>query len=736
MELNRGVKWKRGTTVLRLAVAMALYLALFLFHSGASAETTSSLGALPWQKGDHLAKDWQISKILRQEEYVRLSLTKARQSTEIEISYAREPGSPWEVGGYRLQPAPGATPPPELLAGILAELKKQSGDAKNAPFVKKHESPAIVTPRAEVLRKLEEKTEELADLGSLYLLLALVAILLAIVLSRCWMRLDPTLRWLIPLMYGLMALLILLFVFVISSKTIPIGWITVMHEGQGYGNILQIYGQEAHTGTGYREIIEFFLPHSATALRDMVWFNLLLAGINVLLFFVIARFVTHTFWLAVPLAALFVFNPFTVSSAVSGLPSQSLSFLILLGACAIGLYHHRQAPPRAKRAAAVLLILVSALAIMTRSEFALIALITMAMLLPKERYGEEWTKRLVSRICAWCRTLIAWPAWRKVLFVAVVIAAFFAYRLIAALPVLASPLIVLRLFNLAFLSSPIVLGSLLPIGVIVLCLLGLSYTLRHTARFLFLPISIILMYNLYADVSHGTYFEIVRYLTYIIPLFFLLALFGWRELKWIAARMKWPATTWRPLAIVLLALLFISVPVHMRYRDFGNPDGESDMPFFGLRRNQQISVRYLLTTLESNPQCTLVSRVIRGRDSNAYELLFFGADFPIAKVVSYNDQPITEMVRKYVPAERRCVLLYNGLDCNRVAYESCERAYSEQASENCRHVVYRDCESLHEGLTLFDELSFRSVPYSNEEEFGHFASQVNLRLYWVPRRAD
>ena len=125
---------RRPRSTLGLGV---LFFLLFLLF----APLRTAIGAqtdFPIKKGDSLGEGWVVGELTRHPEYIRFSLTRQGERTEIEVTFHNGPPSTWATRHYRIQPAPSAQPPESLLKRVKERIAAWEDKQTEAPpLVKK-----------------------------------------------------------------------------------------------------------------------------------------------------------------------------------------------------------------------------------------------------------------------------------------------------------------------------------------------------------------------------------------------------------------------------------------------------------------------------------------------------------------------------------------------------------------------------------------------------------------------
>ncbi|RJO63745.1 MAG: hypothetical protein C4523_19580 [Myxococcales bacterium] len=696
----------------------ALFLVSPLFVSFSMAEE-QELGPLPWKEGEVVFSGWRVEAIERHEDHVRFAMSREGRRTVIEIAYPISSPGEFSTRDYRIQPAPKASPPRELIYGFKAFLDQWERAPGHKPFLQGIANVMTPpSPRSRLVQWLENMLSilQMQFWGFLYLASFFLALAHFAYLGVVWVRFDRRLLWPAIVTVGLAAGVVGYFWLFLTTDKISLSWINVLHEGNTGQNIKQLYANASHSGSVYHEAINILTSESVEALRQIVHLNMALVLINSLIFFPIALRVARTLWLALPISFFFVFNANNLASAQSGLPSQAITLLFLMGVVAGGTYNRPEMPRSARHAAILLFAIVSVLAALIRSELALIGVFALVVLLARASCGE-------ARVLEWGRTMLAglerllrWPLWKLAVLISALLLFWLVFGLLNIHGILSAQKIEWLLdafqpLNPSFFSLPYAMGFFLPFGIVVLFIFGVVHAFRRLDGFFMLPLSLLILYKVYFSASHGVFYEIFRYLTKITPMLLFLSLFGWKEIERFAERLQW-RNAWRPFASALLAIMMFAFFPHEQYGYFNFFKPGIPSPVQPIVRNQQKEVHYLVHLVERFPECSFVSKVLRMHSDPRNQLVIFGAPHSDIKRIPYNGEDFISTIAGNLPEEYHgCVFFYHGLDCNRVEQMSC-------VPET-------------EGLQPVDHYVFRSKPYSDENEYGRLSPNIRLVLYKI-----
>jgi len=539
---------------------------------------------------------------------------------------------------------------------------------------------------------------------------AAALLLVAVLLS--WGRHER--RWrVVVAATAALAAIVAAFSAALAPEDIPTDWVTVLHHGLGRKTIMHLYTLGVHAGMAFHYVLAVLFGPSPT-LYDVVWLNLLLALVNALIFFVFALHVTRLAW-AVVWTLVFALNPLALLVSFSELPSHVLGLYFFAGAVAWVLLHDRHPHGRAARAAAYgLCATATVLTALIRLDVAIVGATALAVEAAYAALGPEAWAALGRRLAALGeRLLAALSEHPAVTVVLCLVGVWFSH---AGLPWLLgrAEFAGLYPFNPSILSFYFYLPMLmLPVAVSVAVLLGSARAVVEFRRFGGLALSLFVLLRMYLS-AQFQYFEMGRYLSYVLPAIWLLGVFGHAEIG--RATRGW-RPTWQRAALVVYLMAWFTRPVPGAPEFYLRPEYSPQGGFAQvlLERNTQREVRYLLDLTRRHPQCLFVARVLvdhgdPDRDPR-YTYLAFGA--PLAAPVVADESATT--LEQFVEQNRggsSCVRLYYGSDCNL------------SFTDRCRAFVA--------GRRLVEEHRFWSRPYNPPPQSGEVDAEVVLAAYGWP----
>ena len=551
-------------------------------------------------------------------------------------------------------------------------------------------------------------------LGVLHLVVA--GLLVPLVLA--WAQ-DRRRRVLIGSALGTVLAAAVIYVKALQPRDIPIDWITVLHESMERKTIMHLYTRGVHAGTNFAFIVSKIARGGVPTLHDVVWLNLLLAVVNAVIFFHIALRIVSPVW-ALVWTAVMALNPATFLASFSELPTNLLTLYFFCALLAWDVLHD-PSQKRVLRVFAVACCAALTIAVaLTRFEVALVGLTALGLEALYRAVGPERWRASGERLATVGQRLLEFLSDHPI--AVVLLCALGVQFSLAGLNILPfrfsgrEATSALYPFNPSILSLFVYLPMLgLPIAVSVAVLFGWIHALRHFRRFGGLALSLFLLVRAYFA-GESQYFEMGRYISYILPAMLFLALFGGRELEHVTRRRCTP--TWRRATHVVYLMAWFTLPLPGLYEFYVRPgfDRHGGLAELLPDRNTQREVRYLMTLMERNPQCVFVGRVVQDEHGDPkvrteYSYAVFGAPISQPVIVPEKTMAVSEVIAKYA-GNAVCVRLYFGGDCN---------------------LTFTDhCGAFIEGRRRVDEERFWSRPYNNFMQNGYGAPEIVLATYAWP----
>jgi hypothetical protein len=462
--------------------------------------------------------------------------------------------------------------------------------------------------------------------------------------------------------------------FAARGPEIPDVWITPLQEGLTDKHVRALYGDGAHAGSAFGYLISLLAPEGAGApLRAVVRMNVALSIANAGVFLAIARRVLS--WpAAIAFALVFAFNPVALHAAFSELPAALITTYFLVGTAVAGVAVDARSPGFVRRLAAVALLFLGASAALVRLETLALSLPAALALALLARAGEERIARVWAGMGRWLLGVMARP-------IPIILGALLGIWFIGTALSVGPGFDFLDPFFAASFGLPVTLAYFVPVGPVVLFAFGMIHCLRRPAQFLGLPLGVLALHRAYYSASHAATapFELLRYMTFVLPVALFLALFGWREVIRLGARLQWSEAARRATRTgAALSFVCFTPTALALVNDF---NGAAPVSFDRLlvRRDQQVEVRFLLGLVDRHPDCTFVSRVVpegvlpteRAGQSIDWAVVSFGRGMIAPRRESLAGRPIANLAAAQASG---CVLYYRGLDCNLpAAGDVCER---------------------------------------------------------------
>jgi len=702
---------RRESPLIRIAPGLlAAVLSLAVFGADAARAGEEDL---PFSTGDSPVEGWVVGKVVRHQEFVRYFLKKGEAFTCVEIRYRRkEDPEEWSSRRYRIQPCPGQAADEPFLRRLLGSLRDWERAEDRAPFVGKISR----------FSREGEPGESRPDLpgdfypNTFYQLLNGSALVLFLVLLFVWLLRFRRDRAVILSAAGLAAGALAVLICAGDPSRIPNGWITVLHEGYGYQNLMQLIGLGVHSGPNFLVWQEFWVERGALAvdaeiLRATVFVNLCLGVVNVTAFFVAAYLSTRKLLAGLLLSVLMAGNVCYVNSLVSETPAQLVLCYFFMFALAAASINARERLGRTVSwIAALQLFMVGFLLCATRQEM-------IVLVLPAVLAGFIRLYSLDSLVWGWLKSWwrLAVRHWRLVLPVVLVVAVastfWWADYHHAGEARVGWAIDGLFPFNPSFLTPPWFLMAYLPLGLVLLFILGVVHSFRRPFKFFLLPLSLLILWRVIYSATHGwggPFYERFRFLTLLSPICVFLAVYGLQELKYWLERISWLKRRAKLFAALFGLTFLLWWPLGWGvYFDRGHrlPGIPSSRAL--LSRNQQTEVRYMLDLMDRYPECLFMTRNMKyaGDGKLTYYWGWFGKQVRMDLFEEKPGETPEAAAAEFAP-DRACVLFYYGLDCNK------------QSGDRCQSQI--------EGRPLVEERRLESLDYT--EFHGNDSYPPSIRL--------
>ena len=640
---------------------------------------------LPWKPGDQTAGGWSVAKLQRHAEFIRLSMTRGTAAACVEVRYRQKEDPPaWSTRDYRIQPCPRAPADEPLLRELLEQLRDWELAREHVRFVKQTPESWSAGPGGG-----PQRPPLIFYPTAFYTGLNCLALLLFLGLVAFWLRRYPQDRPVAVagalLAAGAVGAVLLLW----DPSEIPAGWVTILHEGYGYQNVMHLSGSGVHAENNFLVLQELWAGVGAyysgsVVLRATVLVNICLALAGTGLFFVVAFVMSRKLWIALLFSFFLAANINFIHAVASETPALLLFVYFLMSTLPAALLNDRENTGWLVAGLAVFdLVLLGVLICATR--FDMIVLVLPALLagfIQLFNLGPR-IRRLLSALWRWTR-----GNWRWLLPAALVLAAastaWWAGYHHRGDPRIAWAIDGLFPFNPSFLTPPWFLAVYLPLGLVLLIVLGFIGGFRGLIRTYFLPLSILVLWRTYYSATHGwggPFYERFRFLTYLTPVFIFLALHGSRELgRWVAG-WPWLRARARAAAVVLGLLFLVWWPPGWG----GHFNEGHDLPGLPhqrllMSRNQQTEVRYMLDLMDRYPDCAFITRTIKHDDVGKPQYLWglFGKKVRTDLFFQKPGETLWQVSQDRAPANP-CVFFYYGLDCQKQTGDGCREEIKNRA---------------------------------------------------------
>lgn len=607
----------------------------------------------PWRAGDQVA-DCVVTTCTNHPEFYRCTLRCPRGDAGVELVGAdpRRPSPEWSSARYRLQPAPGASPPEGLLFALRERLFAWDRAPRDRPG------------------QLGVQRADSADAWRFEELLLLLAVALAVCGAMALRCATPTALALARAsaapVAGLAAAVAAWAL--LRSTVVPLAWLTSLHEGTTSANVALLHGHTPHAGPLLAALVHLCAAGDAVSARDVVATNS--CAIAALAVAALALCASARQWTWVAGAATVAAAPIAPWLAWS--ESEAATATLFAAAALPGLVVlGRSGPVRDRRAgwAAAHLALCTALCALCRTELAGFGLAALAWHASRFVWGDAALTACARRLGAVGR--------RHPVVVAVALAGAAA----SAWPVneLVQPGARWTWFaagihptNPTILAAPALALSLLPIAACALVGLGIVRLWRdHLLGWGWALAASVVLFRVWFAASHRVYFEMVRYGLGLAPLVVGLACLG--AVEWTDRLRRW-GPRW-PMVVAWLAMAAaLAVPTSPWPAMLVWPIREgalADAPL--LDRDQQAEVRALAEVGDLFPGCawlTAIHPAQERKDAGTQSMwLAFGPPVRSPRALPPGHDAASAL--RSVAPTAPCGMLYRGLDCHLVQGPDC-----------------------------------------------------------------
>lgn len=549
--------------------------------------------------------------------------------------------------------------------------------------------------------------------------LNILVVVLAVVAARRWAGVAWSRRTLIFAVVAVVAAFTWYAFGVITPEQIPLDWVTVLQEGRGAQNILQLRANGAHAGPNFA-LVGRLLAHESADLLDVVRLNLWLTAVDAVLLAVLAAVVARRWWFGLLAVAAYLASPAVLNAAVSEYPAPLLGFYVLVGVPAAWLVRHEERTRTDVVLGCLQFAALAVLSAMTRPETGFVGVAALLSSFPELlRQLGSFGNGLLSVGRRLTSPLRSYPV-RVALVVLVTLAWQHLSFGLSGTQLWAFD--GLHPANPTWITMFRVVPPLtIPLGILLLAVLSALVDLHRPGRAFGLGIAAIVLYRTYFSASHNAPFEQARYFTVLAPILLVAAAIGWRLLEeFTAATSRKTMLRGVALAGLVIGSVLAPLPSHPAIR-FPQGDsralrtGETSVP---LARDQQREVRFLLRQLQAEPECLFVTRVTKQLHDDPpreWEYVYFGPDgYHAMTVAEPEGKTGPESLKAAVATLRRrppCLRFYVGLDCN-IAN-----------GDRCRDVV--------RGLALVEEEERPTLPYNDLSEYGPFGDTMRFAVYRI-----
>ncbi|HNZ04344.1 MAG TPA: hypothetical protein PKK50_09395 [Myxococcota bacterium] len=666
------------TNRFRLGPATMFCLLATLTSIGcASLASPDSESTFPLIAGDFVNHDWRVDRVRGGNGQVSIKLTNGSATASFDLTESRGRTAPNCTHDWCVEPTRGQKPPAELVQSLVTRLSPSKSPAgtdghSNVSAVKGTTARMASTFRAPGRDRLEPLLSPMGIVSALMVLLLICCSIIAGVHAVRVMMAGNRIRLAVTL--AMTAIIAIMMINGIPGRLNP-GGLAILQDGTSLQNIQHLYGRGVHDSP-LSELAADLLSNDDGLIRlpSVVAANRILNAFNAALFFLVVAAILRSWLFALPFTWVFASSQATLVSSTSEYPTPVLTLLFLLAMLqGFVIARSRQAGRLLTAAGLGGLLAITFLATGFRPEAGVAAAIVLVTALAAALVPIAVIDDVTGFVRGWFGEMLAKPLKATGIVVAFVvlgtIAAVLESRLSSPVSWFAGAV---NPFNSGFSDASMYLSTFVPIGVLILALVGFAATILRPLRFLLFPAVTLLLLKLHAAAGGVEFNHWFRLMTTDFPLVMVLAAFG---LTALIDRLEKADLhrAWRVAVPLLIAAACLVPPASHR-----NPGGYETMPGSTTdvhrMRNPRIEVDFLMKVLDQYPECLFVTSAY---DHGKWRPAWFGR---------YQSPTFERPSREY-----ECKMNYLSLDCN---FEDGP-----------------DCAELTEGADKVMSIDFRSAPY-------------------------
>lgn len=473
--------------------------------------------------------------------------------------------------------------------------------------------------------------------------------------------------------------------------------LVILQAGLSALNIDHLFGNGNHFCTTCMQASEVLSRFDGPMLpiEYMVLFNRILHVLNAGFLVMVGLEVTGSLIWPPFFVAGFVGIPIVAVAARTNYPSAFLLTLFFIGLLSGAVFVSRRSGLAAQIIAIAGLLVVTALAFLTRPDMATPGLAAIAVIIGSDRA----VRPILARGVRVVRTLLRLPepgrppatGWTAIRernwFVASLLAVLLMIALEVASNMLDERSVPVWLIDGVNLMNPSTANMffhtflLLPFSMALLAVVGFARQIRHPVLFLGLPVSMIFLMKTYSSASRYDYHTLFRMFSVILPMILVVACWGLRDLNRAIGRYVPDVRLRLLVAALVIASFSINTPfVRKAMRVHRPPEGylaAFEEPEGLLGMNPQLEVRFLVDALRDHPECVLHTKVI---GTDGYEDVAAGRSEGRFKDVWITRRGVSDRPSTDTPS---CQFFYRSLDCNLLGRHACDQdvSHGEPVSE-------------------------------------------------------
>lgn len=468
-----------------------------------SLASRDSDSTFPMVAGDFVDHNWRVDKVRSGSHQVALKLTNGSATASFELTESGGRTATNCTHDWCVEPTRGQKPPAELVQSLVTRLSASrspvgtDGDSSSS-VVKGTTAGLVSTFQVPERDRLEPLLSPMGIASALMAFLLICCSIIAGIHAVRMLMAGNRIRLIVTL--ALTAIIAILMINGIPGRLNP-GGLAILQDGTSLQNIQHVFGRGVHDSP-LSELAADLLSDDDGLIRlpSIVAANRVLNALNAALFFLVVATILRSWLFALPFAWVFASSQAMLVSSTSEYPTPVLTLLFLLAMLhGFVIARHRQTGRLITAAGLGGILAITFLASGFRPEAGVAAAIVLVTALAAALVPVGVMDNLTGLVRDWFREVLAKPLKATAILVAFVvvgtIAAVLESRLSSPVSWFAGAV---NPFNSGFSDAAMYLSTFVPVGLLILALVGFVATILRPLRFLLFPAVTLLLLKLHA----------------------------------------------------------------------------------------------------------------------------------------------------------------------------------------------------------------------------------------------